>query len=101
MVSGSYLDTMKSYRVESFDDWNAKERYETIQSAFSQERTTDAVSFAMNVLRGKYGFLCQYDRTTGKDTVWSVVYDVGEGKLWQCEGNPSREDYVEDGRFVF
>ncbi len=100
-VNTFHLDTMKSYRVESFDDWNAKKRYETIQSAFSQEWTTDAVSFAMNVLRGKYGFLCQYDRTTGKDTVWSVVYDVGEGKLWQCEGNPFREDHVEDGRFVF
>lgn len=57
-----------------------------------------AGSFAMDVLSGKYGFMCQYDRKTGKDTVWSVVYDVGEQRIWRCEGNPGWEDYEEDRR---
>lgn len=59
----------------------------------------EAVSFAMDVLKGKYGFLCQYDRSTGKDTVWSVVYDVGQGRVYRCEGNPSRRRFAEDKRF--
>ena len=97
-VNAFHLESMRPYRVEGIDDWNAEERYETIRSAFRQERTKDAVSFAMDVLSGKYGFMCQYDRKTGKDTVWSVVYDVGKRRIWRCEGNPGREDYEEDRR---
>lgn len=100
-VNAFHLDAMTPYRAEGIDDWNAEERYRTIHSAFASERTADAVSFAMDVLRGTYGFLCQYDPATGKDTVWSSVYDVGARRIWRCEGNPSRKEYEEDGRFVF
>ena len=100
-VKAFHLDAMTPYRAEGIDDWNAEERYRTIHSAFASERTADAVSFAMDVLRGTYGFLCQYDPATGKDTVWSSVYDVGARRIWRCEGNPSRKEYEEDGRFVF
>ena len=94
-------DGMKSYRVKEVDDWNAEERYETMNTAFCQDRTKGAVSYAMDVLSGKYGFICQYDRKTGKDTVWSAIYDVGDKKIYRCEGNPSRKKYAEDNRFAF
>ncbi len=42
--------------------------------------------------------MCQYDRKTGKDTVWSVIYDVTGGKIYRCEGNPSRKRFLEDKR---
>ena len=64
-----------------------------------REISRDALSFATDVLKGEYGFICQYDRRTGKDTVWSVVYDVKERKIYRCEGNPSRRKFAEDGRF--
>lgn len=100
-VNAFMLDGMRTYRIEAVDDWNADERYETIDKAFRQDRTKEPVAFAMDVLGGKYGFICQYDRKTGKDTVWSVIYDVGDQKIYRCEGNPSRKKYVEDGRWVF
>jgi len=100
-VNVFYLDAMKKYRQEGIDDWNSEERYKTIQSAFCQGGMEDAVPFAMDVLSGNYGFICQYDRKTGKDTVWSVIYDAGNKKIYRCEGNPSRKKYVEDNRFTF
>lgn len=100
-VNAFMLDGMKPYRIKETDDWNAEERYATIDNAFCQERKKEAVLFAMDVLSGKYGFICQYDRKTGKDTVWSVIYDVGGKKIYRCEGNPSRKKYVEDSRFAF
>lgn len=80
-VNTFMLDGMKPYRIKETDDWNAEERYATIDNAFCQERKKEAVLFAMDVLSGKYGFICQYDRKTGKDTVWSVIYDVGGKKI--------------------
>lgn len=99
-VNAFQMDGMKMYRVREIDDWNAEERYKTIDAAFCQERINEAIPYAMDVLRGKYGFICQYDRKTGKDTVWSVVYDVGSKKIYRCEGNPSRKQYAEDSRFM-
>ena len=78
------------------DDWRAGERYETMQAAFAGRGQEEPLAFAMDVLK----FLCQYDRETGKDTVWSVVYDVGEGRIYRCEGNPSRKRFAEDERKV-
>ncbi|MCI8585733.1 MAG: acyl-CoA--6-aminopenicillanic acid acyltransferase [Lachnospiraceae bacterium] len=100
-VNAFHLDAMKPYRTEGIDDWDAEERYKTIRRAFEGGGTGDAVFFAMEILKGTYGFLCQYDRKTGKDTVWSAVYDVGPGRIWRCEGNPSRKNFQEDGRFRF
>lgn len=100
-VNSFHLDGMKGWRTEGVDDWDSEARYETIRKAFEQGDRAEAISFAMDVLSGKYGFICQYDRKTGKDTVWSVVYDVTGGKIYRCEGNPSRRKYREDRRFCF
>ena len=48
---------------------------------------------------GKYGFMCQYDRKTNADTVWSVVYDLKNNKIWRVEGNPGRKKFKKDIRF--
>lgn len=54
---------------------------------------------ARDLLAGRFGFLCQYDRSAGMDTVWSVVYDLREETIWRAEGNPSRCEFREDTRF--
>lgn len=101
------LPGMKEYQMKGIDDWRAGERYRTIQAAFAQweqegkERgEKEMLSFAADVLGGKYGFMCQYDRRIGKDTVWSAVYNVTDGKIYRCEGNPSRKRFFEDRRFL-
>lgn len=34
-----------------------------------------------------------------KDTVWSVIYDLKNKKIYRVEGNPSRKKFIEDKRF--
>ena len=58
------------------------------------------VKYAQNLLSGKYGFLCQYDRNTKKDTVWSVIYDLKHKSIYRAEGNPIRKSFIKDSRFV-
>ena len=53
----------------------------------------------MDLLCGKYGFVCQYDRKTNADTVWSVVYDLKNNKVYRVEGNPCRKKFKKDIRF--
>lgn len=92
-------DEMTQFNIAGIDNWQADERYETLST--SLDRNADAMDLetAADLLAGKHGFLCQYDRTTGKDTVWSVIYDLMRGKIYRTEGNPARRKFKEDTRF--
>jgi predicted choloylglycine hydrolase len=94
-------EKMRPYRNPDFDDWRSDERCRTARSALAENSAVLTVPFAMDVLRGKYGFMCQYDRMLGADTVWSVVYDLKRREIWRCEGNPSRKRFSEDTRMKF
>ena len=92
---------MLPYRNTEIDDWRADERYNTAVNALANHPKGYSVQFAQDILAGKYGFMCQYDRKTNADTVWSVVYDLKRKQVWRVEGNPSRKVFKEDRRFTF
>lgn len=86
---------------EEVDDWNSSERYKVAYQALKAQNNHFSLKCAKEILSGKYGFMCQYDRKTGADTVWSVIYDVKERKIYRVEGNPARKGFKEDKRFHF
>jgi predicted choloylglycine hydrolase len=92
---------MRPYRNTEIDDWRADERYRTAHNALAGYPEKYAVRFAEEILAGKFGFMCQYDRKTNADTVWSVVYDLKRKQIWRAEGNPSRKTFKADKRFDF
>lgn len=96
-----HLPRMCGYNRSAGDDWFAERRYQTMQNALNRKDLKKGLSFAQDLLSGRYGFLCQYDRSTGKDTVWSVVYDLKRRKVYRSESNPRRSGYQEDMRFAF
>lgn len=94
-----HLPGMSGYNTSGIDDWSAEERYQTLTAALSRGNHIASPAFARELLSGKHGFLCQYDRKTGRDTVWSVIYDLSGRKIYRSEGNPGRCAYKEDRRF--
>lgn len=91
-------EKLRPYRNPAIDDWRSDERYQTACDALKSKSDGYSVALAKDILSGKYGFLCQYDRRKNADTVWSVVYDLKRKKLWRAEGNPSRKHFKEDTR---
>lgn len=97
-----YSEELKDFNVpQEIDDWQAKERYDTVQQALQGNTAKYSLTYVQQILAGKYGFICQYDRKQNKDTVWSVVYDVKNSKIYRVEGNPSRKKFIEDTRMTF
>lgn len=92
---------MKEYRKENIDDWKSDIRYSVAYQTLKTYNHCLSIDIARDILKGKYGFMCQYDRKTGADTVWSVIYDVKNFRILRVEGNPSRKSYKEDNRFRF
>jgi len=95
-------EEMQSYQhnEELYMDYRSKDRYQTAYSAL-KSGSKYSVGFAQDILSGKYGFMCQYDRSKGLDTVWSSVYDLKNHKIYRAEGNPSRVKYKQDNRLLF
>ncbi|MTI79712.1 MAG: linear amide C-N hydrolase [Firmicutes bacterium] len=93
-------DEMKKYQFDGIDDVHSHERHKTLYNTFNTNENY-SVDFAKNLLSGTYGFMCQYDRKQGFDTVWSSVYDLKRNKIYRAEGNPSRKNFKEDTRLKF
>ncbi|OGP55827.1 MAG: hypothetical protein A2Y65_01920 [Deltaproteobacteria bacterium RBG_13_52_11] len=74
-------------------------RYKTAYNALKKIDYYDDVEHAKDILSGKFGFMCQYDKQQNFDTIWSSVFDISNNKIYRAEGNPSRTKFKEDIRF--
>lgn len=92
---------LEQHNKSGVDDWFAEARYQTMKKTLEEKSKSMDLSGAERLLSGKDGFICQYDRKTGRDTVWSVVYDLANHSIYRTEGNPSRWQYKADKRFLF
>jgi predicted choloylglycine hydrolase len=91
-------EEMKKYE-EAKNLYCSNERYKTGYDALSKGFDKVAVGYAKDILSGKLGFMCQYDKELNFDTVWSSVFDISNNKIYRAEGNPSRTRFKEDIRF--
>jgi len=85
----------------TLDSWQSEDRLHTLLQTLEQQTEQFDLQAAQDLLAGKTGFLCQYQRATGRDTVWSVIYDLQHRTIYRAEGNPSRHRFREDRRFSF
>lgn len=92
-------EEMKEYRNPQIDDWKSDVRYKVAFRTLTENRNNFSFNLAKDILSGKYGFMCQYDRKADADTVWSVIYELKNKKIFRVEGNPSRKMFKEDKRF--
>ena len=80
------------------NEYFSQERYMTAFNALSQNDSADGAEYAKSILSGRFGFMCQYEKSLNFDTVWSSVFDITNGKVYRAEGNPQRKKFSEDGR---
>jgi len=88
-----HLKDMMDYRLpETLDDLRTSDRMRTIETAIRNHAVHD-LAFVRNLLRGDYGFLCQYPSWCPADTLWSVIYVPKDHNTLLCDGNPARRPY--------
>ena len=100
-VNSFHLSAMAPFRRQTDDDWRAEERYPTLTRSLAAWGPELDLQAGQDLLSGRMGFLCQYDRREGRDTVWSVLYDTASGTLLRAEGNPGRLPFQPDSRLSF
>lgn len=88
---------MQQYQYNGNDDIYSHKRYETIVNAFKNNKNF-SLDFMKNLLSGNMGFMCQYNRKIGMDTIWSCIYDLTDNYILRAEGNPSKKEFKQDKR---
>lgn len=101
IVAANGFVSPKMAEYNGADHWHSNERYSVAYHALKENKKSFSLELARDILSGKYGFMCQYERNKGIDTVWSVIYDVKNKRIFRVEGNPSRKKFVEDTRMKF
>jgi predicted choloylglycine hydrolase len=99
--SNHFIDsTMQSQHNNPESNWyRSYDRYDTAIGAMQNENKDS--TYAKQLASGKYGFICQYDKSMNFDTLWSSVYDITNQIVWRAEGNPKKTLYKEDTRLAW
>ena len=80
------------------DNWYyTNDRYNTIDNYLKNNATID-FDKCKELISGKYGFICQFEKKLHFDTIWSAVYDLNTLYNEICEGNPNKSKYKFDNR---
>ena len=97
-VNSFTSDEMKPYDAAKGDDYNSDERYGVVTKSFPVCIKEDFIEATERLLRGEYGFMCQYDYEPDFETVWSSVFDLKSLMIYRTEGDPRKKKFITDNR---
>ena len=90
---------MRPYDDAHGNDYDSRRRYKTVMDSFSSGLLKDdLIETTMQLLRGEYGFMCQYDNEPDFETVWSSIFDLESLTVYRAEGDPRKKRFIRDNR---
>ncbi len=94
---------MQPYDNAPMKNWYQSEiRYTTLETTLLNENDEqESIRFGKDLLSGKYGFVCNYDRKIKFDTLWSFIVRINDLQIHRAEGNPMKAKYKEDKRLAW
>lgn len=96
-VNSFTSDEIKPYDMAKGDDYFSDRRYQTVIDSFSTHIQDNYIETTKQLLKGDYGFMCQYD-DPNFETVWSSVFDLKTLMVYRAEGDPRKKKFVVDDR---
>ena len=98
-VNSFVSDEMRPYDDAHGNDYDSHRRYKTVMDSFSSGLLKDdLIETTMQLLRGEYGFMCQYDNEPDFETVWSSIFDLESLTVYRAEGDPRKKQFIRDNR---
>lgn len=97
-VNSFISDEMKEFDAANGNDYHSDKRYRTVIDNFSTRMKGNLIEATEQLLRGNYGFMCQYDDEPDFETVWSSIFDLKSLMIYRAEGDPRRKKFITDSR---
>lgn len=90
-------DEMQPYDVTNDKDYDSEKRYKVVLDSF-QRYIKEDIEATKRLLRGEYGFICQYDKESDFETVWSSIFDLESLEIYRTDGDPRFHSFLADCR---
>jgi len=98
-VNSFISDEMKHYDDANGNDYDSRKRYKVVIDSFSSGKIRDDyIETTEQLLKGDYGFMCQYDNEPDFETVWSSIFDLESLVIYRAEGDPRKKKFISDNR---
>ena len=97
-VNSFPFDEMKQYDDANGNDYDSAKRYRVVLDSFVNCIKDDLIETTKHLLKGDYGFMCQYDSEPDFETVWSSIFDLESLGIYRAEGDPRRKKFITDNR---
>lgn len=89
-------DEMKPYETAGGNDYHSGTQYQVVMDSFPAHIKEDFIKTTQQLLKGDYGFMCQYDEEPDFETVWSSVFDLKSLMMYRAEGDPRINEFLAD-----
>lgn len=99
-VNSFTSDEMRPYDASHGNNYDSGKRYQVVMDSFSTHIKEDYIESTKQLLKGDYGFMCQYDCDPDFETVWSSIFDLKSLMVYRAEGDPRKENYNTDSRLL-
>lgn len=96
-VNSFTSNEMKPFDMANGDNYFSERRYQTVVDSFSTCIQNDYIETTKQLLKGDYGFMCQYD-DPNFETVWSSIFDLKTLMIYRAEGDPRKKKFRVDNR---
>lgn len=97
-VNSFPTNEMRKYDDANGNDYDSAKRYSVVLESFVNCIKGDLIETTKHLLKGDYGFMCQYDDEPDFETVWSSIFDLNSLVINRAEGDPRRKKFITDDR---
>ena len=96
-VNSFTSDEMQPFDMANGDDYFSDRRYQTVINSFSTHIQDEYIEKTKQIIKGEYGFMCQYD-DPNFETVWSSIFDLKTLMIYRAESDPRKKKFGVDSR---
>ena len=97
-VNNFTSDEMKNFDYSDGNVYNSRERYDVVINSLSKIIDGNIILYIQQLLSGKFGFMCQYEKELEFETVWSSIFDLNSLCIYRAEGSPNKTKFKLDTR---
>lgn len=97
-VNSFTSNKMKPHDAANGNDYHSSKRYQVVIDSFLTHIKGDFIEATEQLLKGDYGFMCQYDDDPDFETVWGSVFDLKSLMIYRAEGDPRKKRFLTDSR---
>ncbi len=97
-VNNFISENLKQYDYSDGNVYNSVERYNVVVNSLPKLLQGDLITNTQKLLKGEFGFMCQYEKELNFETIWSSIFDFNTLYVYRAEGSPLKKKFVEDKR---